>query len=128
MKYVFSLFFLLIQVFNQCNAAELVFLCNKVSLINSKGNYGIAPDKFSTHIKLNQAGEHKYKSTVLLGSKKYYIVVEADDHNYYGTSLENSTASVSSLIIDRSNGDSWLGFGNMDYSYVMYAKCKKREF
>ena len=127
MKYVFSLCLLLAQVFGQCFAAELVFLCNKVSLINPKGNYGVVPDRFSVHVKLNQAGEYKNKSTVLFGSRKYYITVDADDHNYYGIGLETHDAYVSSLIIDRLNGDSWLGFGNMNYGYVMYAKCGRRQ-
>jgi hypothetical protein len=119
------------QLFNQSYAAEIVFLCKKVDLINPKGNFGIVPDRFSAQIKLNPVGIfNKYKSTVVFGSKKYFINVNATDHEYIGVSSESNDDSVNHLIISRSSGESWLGFANMNkgYSYVMYAKCVKRQF
>lgn len=133
MKFMYALFFSFMQVSNQTYASEFVLLCNKEDLINPKGNYGAVPDRFSVQInlKLNSTGAcGQYKSTVLLGSKKYSIYVCATDHEYIGVSSASNDDTVSSLIIRRSSGEAFLAFANMNqgYSYVMYANCKSRQF
>ena len=117
------------SLLSQSMASEAIFICEKVNIINPKGSIENVYDRFALNIGTEKNLLGAYKSVVLYGGNQYPVDVRVGIYDYIGIGgyIEKGL-HVSSLIIRRSDGSSWLILADDEkgYSFIIYAKCKIR--
>jgi len=116
-----------------CNiaiAGERVLLCNRVELINPKGNVQNIQDRFLINLgspKDQVLGD--LKSSITYGQDNFEVNISVAEHEYIGTGKYVSRGMrVSSLVVDRASGVAWLAMADdvKGYSFIIRANCKIR--
>lgn len=110
-------------------ASETVFICEKINLLNPKGNIENIQKRFNLKISQEKNVFGDFKSLVLYGNSQYQIDISVRIDSYIGVGTQvKKGLHVSSLIIDRIDGGAWLALADdyKSYSFIIYAKCKAR--
>lgn len=110
-------------------ASETVFICEKINLLNPKGNIENIQKRFNLKISQEKNVFGDFKSLVLYGNSQYQIDISVRIDSYIGVGTHvKKGLHVSSLIIDRIDGGAWLALADdyKSYSFIIYAKCKAR--